>query len=101
MKTKFALCAMLMCIVSAVAVGQQVSVNYNHSQSFSPYHTYAWGSNNANQIKDSILAQVAQQDIDTALQGKGLQKVTEDQKPDLILTANGGMREQTSYSAWG
>ncbi len=92
---------MLVCIASAVAVGQQVSVNYNHSQSFSPFHTYAWGSNNANQIQNSILAQVAQQDIDAALQGKGLQKVQESQKPDLILTANGGMRQQTSYSAWG
>ena len=92
---------MIMGISCAVAAGQQVSVNYNHSQSFSPYHTYAWGSNNTNQIQNSILAQVAQQDIDTALQGKGLQKVQESQKPDLILTANGGMRQQTSYSAWG
>ena len=101
MKTKLALCAMIVCITSAVAAGQQVSVNYNHSQSFSPFHTYAWGSNNANQIQNSILAQVAQQDIEAALQGKGLQKVQESQKPDLILTANGGMRQQTSYSAWG
>ena len=90
MKTRFALCAMIVCIATAVAAGQQVSVNYNHSQSFSPFHTYAWGSNNTNQIQNSILAQVAQQDIDTALQGKGLQKVQESQKPDLILTANGG-----------
>jgi hypothetical protein len=101
MKAKFALSAMLVCITSAIAVGQTVSVNYNHSQSFGQYHTYAWGSNNANQIQNSILAQVAQQDIDTALQGKGLQKVQESQKPDLILTANGGMKQQTSYSAWG
>jgi hypothetical protein len=101
MKTKFALCMMLVCITSVIAVGQTVSVNYNHSQSFSQYHTYAWGSNNANQIQNSILAQVAQQDIDAAMQGKGLQKVQESQKPDLILTANGGMRQQTSYSAWG
>jgi hypothetical protein len=101
MKTKFALCAMLVCITSAVAVGQQVSVNYNHGQSFSQYHTYAWGSNNANQIRNSILAQVAQQDIDTALQGKGIQKVQESEKPDLILTANGGMKQETSYTAWG
>jgi len=97
----FALCAMLACITSAVAVGQQVSVNYNHSQSFSQYHTYAWGSNNTNQIQNSILAQVAQQDIDTAMQAKGLQKVQESQNPDLILLASGGMRQQTSYSAWG
>ena len=101
MKTKFALCMMLACITSAVAAGQQVSVNYNHSQSFSGYHTYAWASNNTNQIQNSILAQVAQQDIDTAMQGKGLQKVQESQKPDLILLASGGMRQQTSYSAWG
>jgi Domain of unknown function (DUF4136) len=101
MKPKFALCAMLIGITSAIAHGQQVSVNYNHSQSFSQYHTYAWGSNNANQIQNSILAQVAQQDIDTAMQGKRFQKVQESQTPDLILIASGGMKQQTSYSAWG
>lgn len=101
MKTKFALCAMLMWIASAVTVGQQVSVNYNHAQSFAQYHTYAWGSNNANQIQNSILAQVAQQDIDAAMQAKGLQKVQESEKPDLILTANGGMKQETSYTAMG
>ena len=88
-------------VTSAVAFGQQVSVNYNHSQSFSAYHTYAWASNNANQIQNSILAQVAQQDIDAAMQTKGFQKVQESQKPDLILAANGGLKQQTSYSAWG
>ena len=101
MKIKFALCVMLVSITSAIAVGQQVSVNYNHSQSFAGYHTYSWASNNANQIQNSILAQVAQQDIDAALQGKGLQKVQESQNPDLILVVSGGMRQQTSYSAWG
>ena len=92
---------MMVGLTCAVAAGQQVSVNYNHSQSFSGFHTYAWGSNNTNQIQNSILAQVAQQDIDTALQGKGLQKVQESQTPDLILVVSGGMRQQTSYSAWG
>ncbi len=94
MKTKSALCAMLVCITSAVAVGQQVSVNYNHGQSFAQYHTCAWGSNNANQIQNSILAQVALQDIDAAMQAKGLQKVKESEKPDLILTTNGGMKQE-------
>jgi hypothetical protein len=100
MKIKFALCALILCAGSA-ALAQQVSVNYNHSQSFSGYHTYAWGSNNQNQIQNSILAQVAQQDIDSAMQAKGLQKVQESQNPDLILLASGGMRQQTSWSAWG
>jgi hypothetical protein len=100
MKIKFPLFAMIVCM-SAIAVGQTVSANYNHGQSFGQYHTYAWGSENANQVKDSILAQVAQQDIDTALQGKGLQKVQETQNPDLLLTASGGMKQETSYTAMG
>ncbi|MGB8985961.1 MAG: hypothetical protein WCC37_05090, partial [Candidatus Sulfotelmatobacter sp.] len=69
MKTRFALCAVLMCLTSAIAGAQQVSVNYNHSQSFTPFHTYAWGADNANQVQNSILAQVAIQNIDSALQG--------------------------------
>lgn len=101
MRTKFAFGAMLLCIASTIAVGQQVSVNYDHNASFAQYHTYAWGSNNANQVRNSILAQVAQQDINTAMQGKGFQMVQESQTPDIILTASGGEREQTSYSAWG
>jgi hypothetical protein len=101
MKARVALCALIVCITSTIAVGQQVSVNYNHSQSFSQFHTYAWGSDNANKIQNSILAQVAVQDIDSALQGKGFQKVEENQNPDLLVTANGGMKEQTSYSAMG
>jgi Domain of unknown function (DUF4136) len=101
MKTKFVLWAMLACIASTVALGQTVSVNYNRSQSFSQYHTYAWGADNANQIQNSILAQQAKSDIDSAMQGKGLQLVQESQNPDIILTASGGMKQQTSYSAMG
>ena len=101
MKTKFAVLALAVCLVATTAVAQQVSVNYNHQANFSQYHTYAWGSNNKNQIRNSILAPVAQQDINTAMQGKGLQMVQESQNPDLILVATGGEREQTSYSAWG
>jgi hypothetical protein len=91
----------LLLLAAAPALSQQVSVNYNHSASFGQYHTYAWGGNNANQIQNSILAQVAKQDIENAMSQKGFTKVTEAQNPDLILTANGGMRQQTSWSAWG
>ncbi|MFY9843683.1 MAG: DUF4136 domain-containing protein [Terriglobales bacterium] len=101
MKTRLAFSALAICLISTLATAQQVSVNYNRSQSFAAYHTYAWGSQNANKIQNSILAQEAQQDINAAMQGKGLQLVQENQNPDLILTANGGMQQQTSYSAWG
>jgi Domain of unknown function (DUF4136) len=101
MNRRLALCAVLVCMTSAVAFGQQVSVNFNRSQSFSQYHTYAWGPNNTNMIKNSILAQNAQSDINTALQAKGLRMVQESEMPDLLLTASGGMKESTSYSAMG
>lgn len=101
MKARLAWCTLVICLIATIATGQQVSVNYNHNQSFAQYHTYAWGSNNANQVRDSILAQVAQQDINSALQGKGLQMVQENQNPDLIVTANGGLQQQTYYTAWG
>jgi hypothetical protein len=101
MRTRLAWCVVLVCITSTIAIGQQVSVNFNHSQSFSGFHTYAWGADNANQVQDSILAQVAIQNIDTALQGRGLQKVTADKNPDLLVTASGGLKQETSYTAWG
>jgi len=92
-------CTLLLSLVPLAA--QQVSVNYNHGVGFSQFHTYAWASNNSNAIQNSILAQVAQQDIDNAMAAKGLQKVPESQNPDLILTASGGERAQTSWNAWG
>ena len=101
MKSKALIALMALCLLAGSAFAQQVSVNYNHNASFANYHTYAWGSNNKNQIQNSILAQVAQQDIESAMTAKGLQKVDESANPDLILTASGGEREQTSYNAWG
>jgi hypothetical protein len=101
MKINVAVCVILACAASTVAAAQQVSVNYNHSQSFLQFHTYAWGADNANQVQNSILAQVAVQNIDSSLQGKGWQKVEVGQNPDVLVTASGGLKQQTSYSAWG
>lgn len=105
MKMKFMLCALLMAAfisgASRVAIGQQVSVNYNHGQNFSQFHSYAVDITDPNKIANSILAQSAMSDIDNALQGKGLSKVDMSANPDLIVTVSGGMQQQTSYSAWG
>src|SRR3974390_3916616 len=101
MKSRMAICVAAVCLMSGFAMAQQVSVNYNHNANFSQYHTYTWGSNNTNAIQNSILAQVAQQDIESAMASKGLQKVPESQNPDLILTASGGEHEQTSWNAMG
>ncbi len=88
-------------LLAAPAIAQQVSVNFLPSVSFAQHHTYAWATNDANQIQNSILAQLAKQDIDTAMRSKGLTVVTEDKNPDIIIPANGGMKHETSYQAWG
>jgi Domain of unknown function (DUF4136) len=101
MKIRVPALSILLLILAAPLVAQQVSVNYVKGQDFSRFHTYAWGEENTNQIRNSILAQVAKTDIETAMASKGLTKVQKTENPDLILLASGGSKQQTSYSAWG
>lgn len=102
MKVRFLFFAALLGLISSAAAAQQVYVNYMPGHDFSQYHTYAWGQqSNPNQINSSFLAQEAQTQINTQLQSKGLQMVQENQNPDLIVVASGGMKTQTSYNAWG
>lgn len=102
MKAKITLCATLISLLSVVALAQTVYVDYNHNVDFTKFKTYAWGQNaNPNAIQDSILMQSAQQAIDSQLTAKGLQKVQESQNPDLIVVASSGMKQETSYNAWG
>ena len=102
MKLKVTLCATLISLFSAVALAQTVYVDYNHSVDFTKFKTYAWGQGaNPNAIQDSILMQSAQQEIDSQLTAKGLQKVQESQNPDLIVVTSSGMKQQTSYNEWG
>ncbi len=101
MKIRLSAVCTLLLVLAAPMLAQQVSVNYVKTQNFSNFHTYAWGEENANQIRNSILAQVAKTDIENAMQSKGLTKVARTDNPDLILVASGGSKQQTSYSAWG
>lgn len=102
MKIRVGFYAMLICLWSVFAAAQTVYVDYNHNVDFTKFKTYAWGQGeNANGINDSILKQNAQQEIDSQLSAKGLQKVEESQHPDLIVVTGSGMKQQTSYNAWG
>lgn len=102
MTTRVNFCAMLICLFSAFAAAQTVYVDYNHNADFTKFKTYAWGQGqNPNAINDSILKQNAVQAIDSQLSAKGLQKVDESQHPDLIVVTGSGMKQQTSYDAWG
>lgn len=102
MKANSICCATLIFLFSAFAAAQSVYVDYNHNVDFAKFKTYAWGQGaNPNAINDSILAQSAQQEIDSQLAAKGLQKVQESEHPDLIVVTSSGMKQQTSYNAWG
>ena len=102
MKTRIlAACAVLF-MLGAPALAQQIYVSSSPTANFSQYHTYAWGQGpNPNQIQSSFLAQEAKSQVDAQLQGKGLQLVQESQNPDLVVIGSGGLKQQTSYNAWG
>ncbi len=102
MKTRIASLVVTLCLVSTIALAENVYVDYNHAIDFTKFKTYAWGQGaNPNAIQDSILLQTAQSDINSQLQLKGLQMVQESQNPDIVVVMSSGMKQQTSYNAWG
>jgi hypothetical protein len=102
MKTRMASCVATLCLLSTIALAENVYADYNHAIDFSKFKTYAWGQGpNPNAIQDSILLQTAQNDVNSQLQSKGLQMVQESQNPDIVVVMSSGLRQQTSYNAWG
>jgi hypothetical protein len=89
-------------MMAVPALAQQTYADYNHSTDFTKFHTYAWGRGpNANSISNSFLAQAAQGAVNSQLQAKGLTLVQESQNPDIIVIGSGGLKQQTTYNAWG
>ncbi len=102
MKTRMASLVVTLCVLSTIATAENVYVDYNHAIDFSKFKTYAWGQGpNPNAIQDSILLQTAQSDVNSQLALKGLQMVQESQNPDVVVVMSSGMKQQTSYNAWG
>src|ERR1700744_2130432 len=101
MKIRVSAVFTLILICAAPVIVQQVSVDYLKTVDFSKFHTYAWGEENPNQIRNSILAQVAKTEIESAMQSKGFTKVKPTENPAILLVASGGARKQTSYTAFG
>ena len=77
-------------------------MDYDHALNFTTYRTYAWGQQpNPNEIENPFLAREAQNQVNAQLQSRGLKMVQEDQSPDLVVIVSGGLKQQTSYTAWG
>ena len=102
MKFRSLLLVVFCAAFSSTVWAQDTYVDYNHALDFATYRTYAWGQQpNPNEIESPFLAREAQSQINMQLQNRGLKMVQEDQNPDLIVVASGGLKQQTSYTAWG
>jgi hypothetical protein len=94
MRTRVVAIAALMFLVSA-AMAQKVNSDWQHGTDFSKFKTYAWGES-PHPIQDSIWNQRIVGDIDAQLAGKGMQKVSAEQNPDLVVVYNAGVKQNRS-----
>jgi hypothetical protein len=77
-------------LMAASAYGQDVRTNYMPGTDFSKYHTYAWvdevkGVPRVGGQPDQILDTQVKQAVDSQMAAKGLAKVGDDGKPDLLV----------------
>ena len=87
---KFGPALVLALVACSVTYAQDVRTNYMPGTDFSKYHTYAWvdevqGVPGIGGHPDQILDTQVKQAIDSQMAGKGLTKVVDGGKPDLLL----------------
>ena len=96
----------IMCLVALTAKAQgtqeveaksDVKVNWVRGTDFSKYKTYAWGTSHQ-KTPNAVWNQHLVEDIDAALQAKGLHKVEIGGNPNLIVAYDAGT--QPAYSIW-
>jgi hypothetical protein len=78
---------------------QKVTSDYDHSATFSNYHTYAWTPGTP--VKDQLMDQRIRDNIDQQLVAKGLQKITDPEKADLLVDYDGAVGQQAQYNTMG
>jgi hypothetical protein len=98
MRTRVVTIAALMFVISA-AMAQKVNTDWQRGTDFSKFKTYAWGES-PHPIQDSIWNQRIVGGIDAQLAEKGLQKVSAEQNPDLIVVYNAGVKQNRSLQGY-
>jgi hypothetical protein len=82
-------------IVAASVSAQKVTTDYNHSTSFSRYHTYSWGEV---RTSDPLNVQRVKDAVNRDLSAKGWQMVSSN--GDVTITAVGATRNQEEYNSF-
>jgi hypothetical protein len=113
---KFGSALALALVACSVTWAQDVRTNYMPGTDFSKYHTYAWvdevkGVPRVGGQPDQILDTQVKQAVDSQMAAKGVTKVTDDSKADLLLgyqlaidrekQINGFGNGWGGYGAWG
>jgi len=88
-------CVFLLTMISSGAFGQKVNTDWDHSTDFTRYRTYAW-LESKNPAGNQLWNQRIVQDIDSQLALKGFRKVDVGQQPDVYVTYNAGVKQNTS-----
>ncbi len=89
----------LLGMISALALAQNVNVDWKRGTDFSPFKTYAWGVS-PRPVNDPLWHERILDNIDAALAAKGLVKVNIGAGPDLIVVYTAGLRQNVSYQGY-
>jgi len=87
--------ALVAAFFSIPASAQKVETDYDHSVSFSRYHTYSWGRVHTS---DPLFESRIREAVDHALQAKGWQQVPDG--GDVLLTAVAIQKSQPEYTTF-
>jgi uncharacterized protein DUF4136 len=83
-------------ILTLSASAQKVNVDWDKSVNFQGFRTYAWGNNTP--AKNPLMDQRIVQGIESQLAAKGLQKVSINDNPDLIVRYHAATDTQTQIN---
>lgn len=88
---------LLLLLVAVGARAQKIRVDYDKQLNFAQFKTYAWAPHGA--VAHPMLAANLVGAIEDELKARGLQKVTMDQNPGLIIQVYGSIDQETSYNS--
>jgi hypothetical protein len=91
---------LLLLLITAGALGaqaQKIRVDYDKDLNFAQFKTYAWAPHGA--VAHPILAANLVGAIEDELKARGMQRVTMDQNPGLIIQVYGSIDQETSYNS--
>jgi hypothetical protein len=85
--------------LASITQAQKITTDYDHSTNFSNYHTYAWTE--GTRAKDDLMDQRIRDNIDQQLAAKGLQKVTDPEKADVLVAYDAAVGQQQQLNTMG